>query len=285
MAKIVGVHGIGQEFRGSNTIYAQWLPALKDGLERAGYTLKSDKDFRCAFYGDLFRGRPKSGDGIPEYDSNDICSDWEEELLLQWWKETAEVEKDIKSPNDTSKEKAIPEMVNNALIALSHSQYFGPVLEKILIFYLKQIRDYLHKEEMRNEILKQVVEVIDEDTRVLVGHSLGSVVCYEALCQHPEWRVKVFVTLGSPLGIKRLIFDRLKPAPLDNLGLWPGSVEKWINIADKGDVVALVKQLNPLFDGLVEDKLVCNGSAAHDASSYFTAVETGEAIKLGLIDE
>ena len=153
-----------------------------------------------------------------------------------------------------------------------------------MIFSLKQVGDYLHDQDLRKQIRDRVVKAVDEDTRVLVGHSLGSIVCYETLCQHPEWPVKVFVTLGSPLGIKRLIFDRLDPAPHANLGHWPGRVKKWINIADAGDIVALEKQLNPLFNGLVEDKLVHNGSTAHDAKNYLTAAETGEAIKLGLID-
>jgi pimeloyl-ACP methyl ester carboxylesterase len=30
------------------------------------------------------------------------------------------------------------------------------------------------------------------DTAVLIGHSLGSVVAYEALCAHPEWSVRAF---------------------------------------------------------------------------------------------
>lgn len=284
MAKIVGVHGISQEFRGSNTIHAEWLPALKDGLERVGARLESDNEFRCAFYGDLFRGRSKAVTGIPNYDASDIDSDWEKEILQEWWEEAAKVEDDIKSPNDISKDKATPKMVQKALIALSASRFFGGVAEKFVISYLKQVGGYLHDQERRKQIRERVVQVIDEDTRVLVSHSLGSVVCYETLCQHPEWPVKVFVTLGSPLGIKRLIFDRLEPTPQVNLGHWPGNVEKWINIADTGDIVALEKQLNPLFDGLVEDKLVYNGAAAHDVSGYLTAAETGEAIKWGLID-
>ncbi|MBR8832697.1 MAG: hypothetical protein DSM106950_01300 [Stigonema ocellatum SAG 48.90 = DSM 106950] len=285
--KIVGVHGINQEFRGSYTIHDQWLPALKDGLDRVGATLESDNEFRCAFYGDLFRGSPKSGTGIPNYDASDIDSDWEKELLEQWWEEAAKVEDDIKGPSERSREKArAPRSVQNALIALSGSEFFGCVAEKIVIFFLKQIRGYLHDQDLRKQIRHRVAKEIDQDTRVLVGHSLGSIVCYETLCEHPEWPVKVLVTLGSPLGIKRLIFDRLQPSPHADSGLghWPGSVEKWVNIADAGDIVALEKQLNPLFDGLIEDKLVYNGSAAHDATHYFTAAETGEAIKLGLID-
>jgi hypothetical protein len=61
-------------------------------------------------------------------------------------------------------------------------------------------------------------------------------------------------------------------------------VKRWVNIADNGDVVALTKQLNPLFEGTIEDKLVYNGTEAHDARRYLTAVETGEAILAGLID-
>ena len=285
MAKIVAVHGISQEFRGSHTIYAEWLPALKDGLERVGATIESDDEFRCAFYGDLFRGRSKSVMGIPNYDASDIDSDWEKELLQQWWEEAAKVEDDIQGPADLSKTKAAtPRSIQKALNALSGSQFFGRVAEKIVIFFLKQVGGYLHNQELRQQIRSRVVEAIDQETRVLVGHSLGSVVCYEALCQHPEWSVEVLVTLGSPLGIQPLIFDRLEPSPISNIGSWPGSVKRWINIADAGDIVALEKELNPLFDGLVEDKLVYNGSDAHNASHYFTASETGEAIKLGLID-
>ena len=285
MVKIVGVNGIKQEFRGSNTIYQEWWPALKDGLERVGVQLNSDQDFRCAFYGDLFRGTSKAT-GVPNYDASDVDSDWEMELLQQWWEESAKVEDDIKSPDEPSEGKArTPKIVQRALNALSGSQFFGHVAEKIIIYQLKQVGSYLHDLELKKQIQKRVEDCVDQDTRVLVGHSLGSIVCYETLCKHPEWPIKVFVTLGSPLGIKRLIFDRLEPSPRDNkVGYWPGSVEKWINIADIGDIVALEKQLNPLFEGSIEDKLVDNGSDAHDAKRYLTAVETGEAIALGVMD-
>ena len=92
MSKIVGVHGINQEYRGENTIYKDWFPALRDGLNRAGVTLESDNDLSCAFYGHLFR-EGKKGRSIPDYDDTDIDSDWEEELLLQWAQEVIKIEK------------------------------------------------------------------------------------------------------------------------------------------------------------------------------------------------
>lgn len=65
-------------------------------------------------------------------------------------------------------------------------------------------------------------------------------------------------------------------------GAWPGGVEAWTNIADAGDVVALVKDLRPLFGGKVACYLVHNGSHAHDVRPYLTAAQTGAAIAAGV---
>ena len=90
------------------------------------------------------------------------------------------------------------------------------------------------------------------------------------------------MTLGSPLGIRNLIFNLLEPAPQTGIGAWPGSVQRWINIADGGDVVALVKDLRPSFGVNVENHLIYNGATAHDILPYLTAKETGGAIATGL---
>jgi pimeloyl-ACP methyl ester carboxylesterase len=126
---------------------------------------------------------------------------------------------------------------------------------------------------------------------VLVGHSLGSVVAYEALCANLGWRVRMLVTLGSPLGIPNLIFDRLQPAPLPAAhagsgprGCWPGPGRAWVNVADQGDVVALVKDLRGAFGPGVDCWLVDNGATVHDVRPYLTAEETGAAILKGLED-
>lgn len=285
MARIVGVHGISQEFEGSHTIKAKWLDAIKDGLKLTNAALESDEDFKCAFYGDLFREPGQVKGTIPNYDVNDIDAEWESEFLQELWGEVLKVEEGESNQQRTAVTKArVPRILQEALSALSQSRFFGGVAEKVIIAFLKQVRLYLYDPEIRHQIRSRVADCITEDTRVLVGHSLGSIACYESLCQHPEWPVKVLVTLGSPLGIQRLIFDRLEPPPTDSLGSWPGNVETWINVADVGDIVALEKELNPFFQGEVIDRLVNNGADAHNAKRYFTAKETGEAIKLGLED-
>jgi hypothetical protein len=53
-------------------------------------------------------------------------------------------------------------------------------------------------------------------------------------------------------------------------------------VADAGDVVALVKDLRPLFGTSVTCYLVRNGSRAHDVKPYLTAAQTGAAVARGL---
>ena len=129
---------------------------------------------------------------------------------------------------------------------------------------------YLSDDSVRAHIQERVASTVGPDTAVLIGHSLGSVVAYEAVCAHPDWDVTL-ITLGSPLGIRNLVFDRLRPPPRDGRGRFPDSAAAWTNIADTGDAVALVKRLAPLFGEKVEDLLVNNGSTAHDVQPYLTA--------------
>lgn len=103
-------------------------------------------------------------------------------------------------------------------------------------------------------------------------------VAYEALCAWPDSPVRALVTLGSPLGIRNLVFDRLEPPPRAGLGAWPGAVSRWTNVVDAGDVVALVKNLRPAFGPDVAGFEVDNGAHAHDCTSYLTAEQTGRAI-------
>jgi hypothetical protein len=66
--------------------------------------------------------------------------------------------------------------------------------------------------------------------------------------------------------------------------VWPDGIEGWTNVADRGDVVALAKRLQPLFGDPLQDLLIYNGASAHDLTPYLTARETGHAIASGLAD-
>jgi hypothetical protein len=279
MAAVVGVHGVGHQFSGEHSLLAGWLPAMQDGLARAGKSLAA-QDLVCAFYGDLFRPSGKAATD-PPWDAADVETGFEAELLEGWWHEAAQVDPQVSGPGAQTK-IGTPQVVQRALDALSNSRFFAGLAERALIADLKQLRRYLNEPDTRKAVRERIELAIGEDTRVVVAHSLGSVVAYEALCAHPQWQVTTFVTLGSPLGIGNLVFDRLQPPPRNGVGVFPAGIERWVNIADSGDVVALVKQLGTRFGTRVEDRLVANGANAHDATRYLTTRELGDAVARGL---
>jgi pimeloyl-ACP methyl ester carboxylesterase len=280
MARIVGIHGIAQQVRGPEVLRAAWAPALRDGVSLSGAEFPDEANLEMVFYGDLFRVKGGKSVGTPPYVAADIQDGFEWELLQAWWAEAAASERAVPGP-DASTKLRTPKSVQRALNALNQSRFFSSLTERLIIGFIKQIHAYLGDDSVRAQVQGRVDEVVGPGTAVLVGHSLGSVVAYEAACRHPEWDLTL-VTLGCPLGIRNLVFDRLRPAPENGRGDFPACVAAWTNIADPGDVVALVKQLAPLFGDKVRDLMVNNGSKAHDVLPYLTAAETGCAIAEGL---
>jgi pimeloyl-ACP methyl ester carboxylesterase len=290
MAKIVCVHGIAQQFRGEETLSSRWAPSLRDGVRRvepAGAAVAAaltDADVRSVFYGDLFRPAGQTlSTGEPPLTADDL-TEFEEDLLFRWWREAAEVDPAVSLPGEGTMART-PNSVQAALRVLSGSAFFAGLAQRLMIGSLVQVRRYFTETGTRARIQRRVADAVEEDTRVVVAHSLGSVVAYEALCAHPEWPVRALVTLGSPLGVRNLVFDRLQPGPsaaADPAGQWPGAVTSWTNVADHGDVVALVKDLRSLFGKRVVQSVVHNGVKAHDVRGYLTARETGQGVLAGL---
>ncbi len=258
--------------------------AVVDGVRLAGGGGLSEDDVEVAFYGDVFR--PADGKGDPLYDARDVTDPFEVELLHQWWVGAAANEPDrVPPPSRMALTKApVPVSVQHALDAVSRSRFLAGVADSFLIGALRQVRCYLTEPAVRAAVLERVNQSIGPDTRVVVGHSLGSVVAYEALCTLPDPRLRALVTLGSPLGIRKMVFDRLTPAPQQGRGVWPSAVDCWTNVCDRYDVVALVKRLAPLFGTgeEVADETVANGWRAHELQHHLTAEPTGRAIAAGL---
>jgi hypothetical protein len=294
MPIVVCVHGIAQELKGPETVLSMWVEPLRDGIEiakhngflAAGTEPPGGEDVVVAFYGDVFRAQGTMQLGVTPFDAADVTED-EAELLEMWWRETARVDPDVVGPEAVGTMFVrTPSAVQSALNALTRSRFFEPFLgeggDRAFISRLKQVGRYFREPATRKAVQARVEALVGRDTRVIVAHSLGSVVAYESLCAHPEWEVDTLVTLGSPLGVRRVVFDRLQPPPLEGVGTWPGSVRRWVNVADVGDPVALVKDLNACFAGAVEDRKVHNGSSSHLVTSYLTAQQTGEAVGNGL---
>jgi hypothetical protein len=121
------------------------------------------------------------------------------------------------------------------------------LLSRVAAATISNVDAYTSRPARRQRVRNLVADTIrDQQASVVVAHSLGSIVAYEALHEHPDLEVDLFVTLGSPMGIPAL-FRKLDPEPLDGMGSRPLAVRRWVNIADSGDLVAIPPNLGNLF--------------------------------------
>ncbi len=273
MARIVCVHGVGQQLIGPDTIASEWIAPLRDGLRAAGARrdeLPSGDDVAVAFFGDLFRGRKDAGDA--PFNLADIEEGFETELLLAL-ASNANIDQ-----FEPKKAGWTPTMVQRAAVSLLRVKFFSAMTERMLVGSLKQVSWYLTDFQKRNQARERLARELTGETRVVIGHSLGSIVSYEVLCRTDQPIAPAFISLGSPLGWPNLIFDRLDPPPRDARGRWPPTITSWTNVADVHDIVAAVKRLSPLFERPIDDVEVDNEALAHDVRPYLTAPQTGAAI-------
>jgi len=246
VATIVGVHGAFHQLWGPWEIWNRWAPAIRDGLWQAGADLDPD-EIRMAFYGDIFRvnideGRPS-----------------DEELLA--------------IARDAGLTEAIEELAGpDGLEVIANA-----VGKQSLRQMINQLGRYFADDDLRTRVRARLEAVIDADTRVVVAHSMGTVVAYEALVEHPEWPVETLFTIGSPLG-NDWVFDGLRPAPVAGIGTWPGSINRWVNVASVGDQAIDEPRLANRFGDGVTDLGVDNGHRAHDAEPYLNAPTPGRAL-------
>lgn len=143
------------------------------------------------------------------------------------------------------------------------------VAEQVSAFNMWQVTAFLDDlAGSRQHILDRVADSVSSDTRVVVGHSLGSIVAYEAI-HALGLRLDALVTLGSPLGTPGLVLDRLRPAPA-----FPAGVERWVNISHPSEPVAIVHELAPLFPAADASERVEDLVIETDAAYPWHAVDT-----------
>lgn len=243
MARIVAVHGAFNELWGPHELHSRWLPALRDGLWQADAHIQ-DSDLRICFYGDLFRRDPD----VEGMDAIERSRAGAADLIEQLGGADA-IDAVAKFAANADRDRTLD-----------------------LIATLTQRAD------LDDRVAERFDATVHTDTRVVLAHSLGTVVAYRALLQHPEWRIDTFVTLGSPLGGD--MADTMLPPAVDGVRPFPACVTQWVNVRATRDVVAT--RLDGRFAGPVEEHMVDNGHRAHDPIAYLNARATGVAIAEGL---
>jgi hypothetical protein len=239
--RILGVHGIGNnkpkltEDKATENLSTEWVDALRPRLADV-----ADVDLRVAYYAPHLNKETHQGIGDGLDDVPAEASEW----LASWLTELGAAPTDIPQAA-----WAIPVRVLVDKIAES-AKLNAALVRPFVGAFLREVDAYLRRPDSdARHGARAVVEDAIRDFRphVVVGHSLGSVVAYEALCNTPGRSIGLLLTMGSPLGLPGVVFDRLQPSPVDNRGTRPECVARWVNVADPGDVVAVPRPFTKRF--------------------------------------
>ncbi|MFI1220887.1 MULTISPECIES: serine peptidase [unclassified Streptomyces] len=277
--RVVGVHGIGNYRPGESAPEAAahlaeiWDTALDRGRTaagRAGPGPGPARDVRVAYYADLLHASGRQS-GPADLESLD---GFEREILDAWLSE-------LPLPDNAAAGRATW-APRQAVSWLARTRFPGrTVTEWFVATFVREVATYLRADTgVRDAVRERVARVIEEHrAEVVIAHSLGSVVAYEALWKHPHLTVPSLITLGSPLALPHAIFPRLDPAPAPS-GARPPGVRHWTNLADPGDIVAIPPRgVGRCFDRVdVDGHTVIDAFDFHTVRNYLAAPQVARAL-------
>jgi alpha/beta hydrolase family protein len=157
------------------------------------------------------------------------------------------------------------------IASLAKISWFAPYgmgfAERFVNRSLAQVTRYFTNDAIRSAALESVSKLMGPETKVLIGHSLGSVVAYEAA--HVLHRpLSLLVNLGCPLGLQSVIYQRLRPQPPG----FPPKVRRGVNVADRDDFIAAEPDLKGLFSARIPvDAVFEGGHTAHNGAEPHNA--------------
>lgn len=146
-------------------------------------------------------------------------------------------------------------------------------------YVLHETRRYFSNHEGKAVAVRQMVadallEAWQHDRRVLlIGHSLGSVIGFDVLWELSHrfsvpGRVDLFLTLGSPLGL-RFVRGHLLGAAETGRRRYPTRIRRWQNLSAVGEMTALDRNLAQVWAEMRELGLVEEISDRLDLQTYF----------------
>lgn len=290
-AELVFVHGIG----GPRDVVAhcrQWTDALAVGARRAGHSALAtrllDLPIRFAAYRDLFDppnqptppGEPGGRDLDLPPGGEAILADLLAEVIDSH--PPSDTHEGTRWALDQAREQLAasgsePALANRMVAAATTLLGIKPLRQagqwaegRLLLADLAQVARYLTRSALLDaQIRARVQESIGTGPVIVVAHSLGTIVALETLHEYAA-SVPLFVTLGSPLGMRTVVWPRLFPQPPST----PVGVRRWLNFWDREDIIVARRQLHvsPNARGIVpqSERIDADGVWVHTATKYLS---------------
>jgi hypothetical protein len=280
------IHGRAQGGRSSQQILEQWVPGLKAGMHAAGLTLDPSIPIVAPFYGDVLdsmseqairfrpevvtRGTPPSGD------VDEVTAAMIEQMAIR---AGLDIDQVLDEENVSVVERG-PERWGwvQALARRLEAKY--PWLARTVIGKVtSDVKSYIDFPHIQDAVHDIVVPALEDGPTVIVSHSLGTVIAYWSLVEHvPNADVPLLITAGSPLGLNTI--KKRLPQPLR----MPHGVERWLNVTDQEDIVALHARLDQdtFIPGIENVDDVENGDDPHAIERYLSDPRVARAIHAAL---
>ena len=116
------------------------------------------------------------------------------------------------------------------------------ITRRITKLFLKDVQDFFFDARKRALMEQALRERLDAGGGpfIVIGHSQGSMIAYQVLrqLQKADCDVRLFVTIGSPLGLQE-VKDGLRKIGQGKPLVVPECVDRWLNVAERLDPVAL----------------------------------------------
>jgi pimeloyl-ACP methyl ester carboxylesterase len=150
---------------------------------------------------------------------------------------------------------------------------------------LRDVHDFLFVDERRRYMEERLQERLDVGGGpfIVIAHSQGSMIAYDVLARAKrKYDVPLLITIGSPLGLGE-VKSRMKDITSQKTLGVPTGVGTWINVADRGDPVAIDADLTDDFapKGTVRDETVVNPDSPthpHSGSGYLQTTPVRTAV-------
>jgi hypothetical protein len=249
MTAIVGVHGVGNYVPGQPADEvaarrsADWAASVAAGLGSRPESL----DVAVAYYAPfLHAGQPTAQAAPADPDQALDTLDPETLALAASWIQALDL------PKVTVQGRIAVPLRHAVAAAADRFSLDGRLTKLFVAVCFPEVARYLAADDApaRAQARDLVAATIDDrKARIVIAHSLGAVVAYEALHGHPDLYIDLLVTLGSPLALPHAIFPRLQPRPAV-VGARPANVQRWVNISDYGDPIAILRPFKTYFPGV-----------------------------------
>lgn len=284
MGSIVLVHGIFNHVRGVASEAAalhraaKLRPALAKGLSRIGVEAP---EVTMAYYADLLRPdlpeQSQNGEAEPGFEHLTLS----ERALAAEWLDAAGAQ-GVEDPQNIGLaplRQMLGELIDGRGGRFSHAVREKTVrrLERVIVALLRELTAYTTWTGRRQAVRERVVGVLRREMpSVVVAHSLGSLVTYETLHAYSDLNVELLITVGSPLRLPEVL-RRLEPAPRGGRGARPTGVQRWVNLADVGDLVAVPPKLAEVFP-VDQEETMDTGLGFHGFKGYLANPLTAAAL-------